>query len=348
MKHKHSIGFSPKYTEEIQSEIKPRVYIEIAKKAYKELDWELLYENDSELKGVKRNDFGSVKEIISVKITDRNRILIQSKSENEFWDFGNNSRRVNMLIETTKIEINKLTTEELDEIEKATIAKDNWDDYVVPETLSAPKKYREPIVTIPIIGYFLLSIILGYVISFLSVSSVYVIGLFEVVVGFILAYSLRVFMTLSNYTHYKNLLTIIFISIVLTYFSSQYFQFLHFKKEYSDLTFMIFMSERLKHGFMFKALNLGTIGLIVFWIVQVGLTFLVAFLQCFKVIMNYSVDRVPDDVINYVMFLMAKDKQEREIKTELSKKGWKADLEQNVVFEAIGWIYEGQQYNRNV
>lgn len=348
MKHKHSIGFSPKYTEEIQSEIKPRVYIEIAKKAYKELDWELLYENDSELKGVRRNDFGSVKEIISVKITDRNRILIQSKSENGFWDFGNNSRRVKMLIETTKIEINKLTTEELDEIEKATIAKDNWDDYVVPETLSAPKKYREPIVTIPIIGYFLLSIILGYVISFLSVSSVYVIGLFEVVVGFILAYSLKVFMTLSNYTHYKNLLTIIFISIVLTYFSSQYFQFLHFKKEYSDLTFMIFMSERLKHGFMFKALNLGTIGLIVFWIVQVGLTFLVAFLQCFKVIMNYSVDRVPDDVINYVMFLMAKDKQEREIKTELSKKGWKADLEQNVVFEAIGWIYEGQQYNRNV
>ena len=174
------------------------------------------------------------------------------------------------------------------------------------------------------------------------------IGLFEIVVGFILAYSLKVFMPLSNYTHSKNLLTIIFISIVLTYFFSQYFQYLHFKKEYSDLTFLIFISERLKHGLMFKALNLGTIGQIVFWIVQIGLTFLVAFLQCFKLIMNYSIDRVPDDVINYAMYLMAKDKQEREIKTELSKKGWKSDLGQNAVFEAIGWIYEGQQYNRNV
>jgi hypothetical protein len=348
MKHKHSIGFSPKYKEEIDSKVKPRVYIEIARKAYKELDLELIYENDSELNGVKKNEFGIVKEIVTVKITDRNKILIQSKSENGFWDFGRNSRRVNALIEATEIELNKLTAVELIEIEKATIAKDNWVDYVIPETLPEPKKYREPIVIIPIIGYFLLSIGLGYIIAFLSVSNVYVIGLFEVVVGFILAYSLKAFMPLSNYTHSKNLLTIIFISIVLTYFLSQYFQYLHFKKEYSDLTFLIFIAERLKHGFMFKALNLGTIGLIIFWIVQIGLTFLIAFMKSFKVIMKYSIDRVPDDVINYVMFLMVKNKQAREIKTELSKKGWKSDLEQNAVFEAIKWISEGQQYNRNV
>nr|WP_319573430.1 hypothetical protein [uncultured Draconibacterium sp.] len=348
MKHKHSIGFSPNYTEIIDSKVKPRIYIEIAKKAYEELDWELLYEIDTELNGIRQNDLGRVTEKISVKITDKNKIQIQSKSENGFWDFGKNSKRVKKLIETTENKLNKLSADEISEIEKATIAKDNWDDYIVPDTLTEPKKYREPIIIIPIIGYLLLSTGLGFVISFLSISSVYVIGLFEVVVGFILAYSLKLFMPLSNYTHSKNLLRIIFITIVLTYFLNQYFQYLHFKQEYSDLTFLIFISERLKHGFMFKALNLGTIGLIVFWIVQIGLTFLIALLKCFKVIMNYSIARVPDDVINYAMYLMAKDKHEREIKIELSKKGWKTDLEQSAVFEAIGWIYEGQQYNRNV
>jgi len=348
MKHKQSIGFSPKYLEIIDSKVKPRIYIEIAKKAYKELDWELLYESDTELNGIRQNDLGRVTEKISVKIMDNNKIQIQSKSESGFWDFGKNSKRVKGLIESAENELNKLSADEINEIDKATTAKDNWDDYVVPETLTKPKKYREPIIIIPIIGYFLLSIGLGFVISFLSVSGVYVIGLFEVVVGFILAYSLKVFMPLSNYTHSKNLLTIIFITIVLTYLFSQYFQYLHFKKEYSDLTFLIFISERLKHGLMFKSLNLGTIGQIVFWIVQVGLTYLIAYLQCFKVIMNFSVERVPDDVINYAMYLMAKDKQEREIKSELSKKGWKSDLGQNAVFEAIGWICEGQQFNRNV
>lgn len=348
MKHRHSIGFSPKYSEIIDSKVKPRIYIEIAQKAYKKLDWELLYASDTELNGARQNDFGRVTEMISVKITDQKKIQIQSKSESGFWDFGKNSKRVKSLIESTENELAKLSADEINEIEQATAAKDNWDDYVVPETLTAPDKYREPNIIIPIIGYFLLSIGLGFIISFLSVSSIYVIGLFEFVVGFILAYSLKLFLPLSNYTHSKNLQTIIFISIVLTFFLNQYFQYLHFKKEYTSLTFSVFITERLKYGFTFKTLNLGTIGLIVFWIVQIGLTSLFAFLNCFKVIMNYSIARVPDDVINYTMYLMAKNKQEKEIKTELSKKKWKSDLEQNAVFEAIGWIYEGQQYNRNV
>jgi len=347
MKHKHSIGFSPKYSEEIDSKVKPRIYIEIAKRAYKELGWELLYESDSELNGLKSNDILGTSEKISVKVTKRNTVQIQSKSEYGFWDSGINSKRVKSLITSVENELNKITTDEFDEIEKATIVKDNWDDYVVPETISEPKKYKEPIILVPTIGYLLLSVGLGYIISILSVSGLYVIGLFEVVVGFILAYSLKVFLPLSNYTHSKNLRTIIIISIILTYLLNQYFQYLHFKKEYSDLTFLIFISERLKHGFIFKELNTGTIGQVVFWIVQVGLTFLIALFQSFKVIMNYSIDRVPDDVINYMMYLMAKNKQEREIKIELSKKGWKKDIEINMVFEAVGWIYEGQQYNKN-
>ncbi|WP_289056132.1 hypothetical protein [Carboxylicivirga marina] len=347
MNYKHSFGFSPKYIEEVTPKISTRAYIEIAKKAYEKLDWELIYENDSELNGLRCNDFGSVKEKISISVTDAKKIKIQSKSENGIWDMGNNHKRVKTFIETFDSILDSITEEEIKQIEEKAIAKDNWDDYVIPEKLTPPLKYKEPFIPSLIIGYLLLALGLGYIISLLSLNGLYVLFLFEVLVGLILAYSLKIFLPLSGYTDFKNIKMIILGSIILLFLSNQFFQFLHFQKEYTELTFGTFISERLKQGFLLKGINIGTVGQIAIWVFQIGFSYLIAYINVLKIIIGYTIDRVPDDVINFAIYNMAKNKTESEIKIELSKKGWKNEIEHEVVFEAIGCIYGGQQINRN-
>ena len=348
MKNKHSFGFTPKYSKTLKPTIKPRVYVELAKEAYQKFDWELIYESGSELHGLRHDQFSRVTEKISVIISQNETIQIQSKSENKIWDMGRNSRIVHSIITEVENSLNSLTKDQISEIDKKVTAKDNWDDYIVPETLPTPPRYKQPNILVPIIGYFLLSFGLGYLISNLFLSGVYVIGLFEVIIGFILAYSLKLFMPLSNYTDSKNLIKILFVSVFLIYFLNQYFQFLHFKKEYPDLTFITFILERLKHGLVLKGLDTGTIGQIVFWIIQIGLTYLVAYFQCFKLIMDYSIKKVPDEVINFSIYNLFKNKTEKELKTELRKRGWKNDLEHNMIFNALSYIYAGQQHNRTI
>jgi len=348
MKNKHSFGFVPKYSDEISPKISPRAYIEIAKRAYEKLNWDLIYVSDTELNGLRIGDLGKVREIISIKVIANKQIHLQSKSENGIWDMGKNYKRISQLKETIETILNSISSEEISQIEKDAIAKDNWEDYIEPETLSEPKKIKEPFLPILIFGYLVLSCILSYVISFLSLHGLYFLFLFESVVGFILAYSLRVLLPLSNCTEFDKIKLIILSSIVLLFIMNQYFQFLHFQKEYSSLTFFLFIKERLKHGFLLKNINIGTIGQLVVWAFQIGFSYLIAYINIRKQLIDYSISRVPNDVIEFAMYNMVKKKSEQEIKIELSKKGWKSELEHKAIFEAIGSIYGGQQMNRNI
>ncbi len=348
MTTKHSFGFSPKYTEEVNPKISARAYIEIAKKVYEKLYWDIIYESDTELNGLKRNEFGSIKEVISISVTPNNQIKIQSKSENGIWDMGRNYKRVQTFIETFNSILDSIPTSEIQQIEKEAIAKDNWDDYEIPSELPPPKKYREPFIPALLIGYLFLSLSFGFIVSFLSLKGFYVLFLFEIVIGFAMAYSLKIFLPLSNYTDFKSIKQIIFCSITLLFMFNQFFQFLHFQKEYQDLTFGSFIVERLKQGFLLKGVNIGTIGQLIIWVFQIGLSYLIVCINIARIIIQFNIDRVPDEVINFAMYNLIKKKSEQELKIELSKMGWKKEIEHDVVFEALESIYGGQQINKSI
>jgi hypothetical protein len=238
--------------------------------------------------------------------------------------------------------------EQITKLEELTTAKDNWDDYVVPDIIPKPKKYNEPVIIIPVIGILVLSVAFGFLISRLSVHGLYVIGLYELAVGLIFAYSFKIFLPLSNYADFRNLKTLLGVGILLTFFLNQYFQFQYFKEQYNDLTFSIFIKERLKYGLKIKELNVGTIGLIISWIFQLGFTYLISYLNTFRIVLVFSIERVPKEVIEFALYHFVKGKEERAVRSELGKKGWGKSIEQDMVFEAISAAQGGQEYNKIV
>jgi hypothetical protein len=63
-------------------------------------------------------------------------------------------------------------------------------------------------------------------------------------------------------------------------------------------------------------------------------------------IVKYCIDRVPQEVIDFALYHFVKEKEEKEVRIELSKMGWKTELQQNMVFEGIGGVLGGQEIRR--
>lgn len=112
MKRKHSVGFPPQYAEKIKTVVDPEIYLKLAKKAFVKLHWDYQEENECELRAFRRNVFGRVTEFIVVKIIHTDRVRVQSRSKNGFWDRGINFERVRELKEAISYQNKLLLLEE--------------------------------------------------------------------------------------------------------------------------------------------------------------------------------------------------------------------------------------------
>lgn len=173
---KHSFGWTPKYEEAFQTELNKTVFFPITKEVVEKLGWELVYENESSIE-VRKNaegfDWGQ-KIIISYQ---SGKINVNSESiQSPFWDFGRNAKRVKLFIYAFQELEKKYDKEALMELEEKVIKADNWDDYEIPATLPQPKEQVKPKPAIPVIGGIVLSILLGFLIAFLTIKFTYVIG----------------------------------------------------------------------------------------------------------------------------------------------------------------------------
>ncbi|WP_228463207.1 hypothetical protein [Chryseobacterium cheonjiense] len=250
---KHRISFSPKYKEEFKTSVNEIIFIAVAEKAFEKLGWDIVYKDDFNIEA-KRKEAGWMNErwteIITATYTNGN-ISVKSESlGNEIWDAGKNSKRVKLFIYAYHEILKTFDQKALQELEEEAERKNNWDDYVIPDTLPKPVKTKTPTLAIPLYGGLFTSLVLGFAVAFLSVKGVYLIGLFEFLVATALVFAMKYFIKFSNYTDLKKLQYLLAGMIILVYASSQYFQYeiiLH-EKNLERIGFWRFLQIRFYGG----------------------------------------------------------------------------------------------------
>lgn len=348
---KHSVNFTPKYKEEFRTGVNKTLFVAIAEKTIARLGWDLVFKDENTVEARRKEKSLGVErwtEVITASY-DYGNVIVKSESlGNEMWDVGRNSKRVKLFIYAYEETLKTFDRHSLNELEKEIEKKNNWDDYVIPESLPQPIQPKEPNILMPIIGGLIISLILGFVIAFISLKGIYFIGLFEFLVATIIGLIMKQLIKFSNFTDFYKLQYLLAVMIILVYISNQYFQYEIILNEnnYDGMGFWEFLKLRFSQGLIIKDLNTGWIGLLISWILQLGLTGLFLYLQIVSILTKYIIERVPEEVVDFAYYHFLKQKTEQEVRNELSKKGWVNKVNQDEVFEAIGGIQNATELNR--
>lgn len=348
---KHSFGFTPRYQEEFRTFVNETVFVAIAEKTVEKLGWDLVYKDDNTLEAKYKftgwiNDRWT--EIITATYKN-GAVSVKSESlGSEIWDCGKNSKRVKLFIYAYQETLKTFNLQDLNALEKEIEKKNNWDDYIIPETLPQPKPTKTPSITLPIIGGICISLITGFLVALFSLKGLYFIGLFEFLVATVLVFVMKYIIRFSNYTDFSKLLYLFGTMILLTYISNEYFQYeiILNANNLERIGFLNFLQIRFSQGFIVNKINTGWMGWIISWIIQLGLTGIFIYFKLANVLTKYVIERVPPEVVDFTFYHLLKDKSEEEIRAELAKKGWSDVQHQNEAFEAIGGYQNVVTLNR--
>jgi hypothetical protein len=349
IKSKHSFRWTPKYKTVFPTTVKKDLVTEIASKVFEKLDWDIIHKDKETAEARRKNKYGTWTEKITVKVIHGNIVEVESCAVgNEMWDLGRNSKRVKLFEFAFKNEEKEFDAAKQIELEEEIERRDNWDDYVIPESLPQPKKRIEPTFAIPAIGGLLISIIFAYIIALISVNGIYIIGFFEALIGFAFGFSLKYLIRWGNFTDVEKLRYLILTMVAVFFFANQLFQYqiIIDKNNITDATFFDFIKFRLENGLKIKSLNTGWIGLILSWIFQVLFIYWIAILRAVSALIIFRMEKVPPEVVDFAYYHLIKEKSEQEVRQELYKMGWKSDSSQNEVFESIGAIEDRREFIR--
>ena len=351
IKKKHSVNFTPKYKEEFRTSVNNTLFIAIAEKTIEKLEWDLVYKDENSIEAKRKEKSLGIErwtEGITASYEYGNVIVKSESLGNEMWDAGRNSKRVKLFIYAFEETLKTFDRGSLKELEKEVEKKNNWDDYIIPETLPKPTDAKTPNIAIPIIGGLILSLILGFILAYISVKGMYIVFLFEFLVATAIAFVMKHLIKLSNYTNFNKLQYLLVVMIVLIYLLNQYFQYEIILNEnnFDRIGFWEFLKLRFAEGLTIKKLNTGWIGLLISWIIQLGLTGLFVYQKVIGILTKYTIERVPTEVVDFAFYHFLKEKSEEEVRKELAKKGWSDIKSQDEVFEAIGGLQNAIELNK--
>lgn len=351
IKKKHSVNFTPKYKEEFRTSVNSTLFVAIAEKAIHKLGWDLVYKDEKNIEAKRKEKSLGIEhwtEAITASYEYGNVIVKSESLGNELWDIGRNSKRVKLFIFAFEETLKTFDSNSLNKLEKEIEKKNNWDDYIIPETLPQPNHAKSPNITIPIIGGLIISVILGFVLAFISVKGIYIIFLFEFLVATVIAFGMKHLIKFSNFTDFNKLQYLLATMIIVIYLSNQYFQYEIILNEnnYDRIGFWEFLKLRFSQGLNIKNLNTGWVGLVISWILQLGITGLFVYLKIISILTKYAIERVPIEVVDFAYYHFVKGKTEEEVRYKLAKKGWTDKINQDEVFEAIGGFQNATELNR--
>lgn len=348
IRKKGKFGWTPKYKEKIRTQLEKRLFIEIAIKSFEKIGWDIVSRDEESVVAMRKGSWDRWTEKITATYQFGN-INVESESlGNEIWDMGRNSKRVKLFIYAYEQTEKEFEGEALQELKKSVEEQDNWDDYEVPASLPKPKNRISPQPMIPIIGGLIISLITGYIIAFLTFKATYFIGAFELGVALLIAFGLKYSVRFGNYTNFEVLQYLLGVVVFITYLSNQYFlyELILSNNEVGRIGFLEFIKWRLENGLMIKSLDTGWIGLVISWIFQLGLTYLIAYFRLISSLTVFVIERVPSEVADFTMYLFVKGKSESEVRHELSKMGWSTAQQQDEAFEAIGGYHSANELGR--
>lgn len=230
-----------------------------------------------------------------------------------------------------------LNKKSFDALEVQNDKEKNWDNYIEPENLPKPNMTKKRNFAIPLAGGFITSILLAFIIAEIAFNLIYVIVLFEFLTALAIGFSLKYLIAVSNFTETRKLKCLLFGMVMLIFVLCQYFEYEMSLTGCTDegLSFYKYIVLRFKQGLIINSINAGWIGLIGSWIVQIACTYYMGVIILISGISKHQLSRVPREVIDFALYHQVKGKSEKEVRIELSQKGWTEKENQDEIFEAI-------------
>lgn len=345
IKKTHSFNWTPKFEEEFHTQLNKTAFVPIAIKAFEKLEWDFIYREETYAEARRKSYWGGWTEKISVSY-EYGKVKVKSKSlGKEIWDNGKNSKRVKLFIYVFQQIEKEFDNDALAKLEEEEVKANNCDNYVIPESLPQPQEHRKPQFRTPFIGGIVSSLIIGFLLAFLS-RITYVVLLYEIGIGYLIGLLLGSFARKSNYTEQGNLSFLLIVMIFIIYVSEQYFQYQIALNE-NKITSIDFF-EFLKTQFE-TSLNLTNIGWTDFkitYLLKPFIIFIIGSLKLSSEITSHQLERVPIEVTNFAYYHLKKGKTKDQVRAELSKMGWKTKQHQNEVLESIAAILEIREMRR--
>ncbi len=167
IKRKYSFGWTPKYEEEIITDLDNSVIIPIVVKTFEILEWIVVYQDEKTVVAEREKSLWQWGNKITVTF-EYGKLKIKSISlGNEMCDFGRNSKRVKLFIHVFKKTEKSYDREALNELAIETEKANNWVNYKVPASLPKPQKRAKPKFWIPLAGGIITALVLGFLLAFL-------------------------------------------------------------------------------------------------------------------------------------------------------------------------------------
>ncbi|AGC75373.1 hypothetical protein LX97_00074 [Nonlabens dokdonensis] len=342
IKRKYSFKFRPEFSESFKTEIKDSEIIPLILEVFEQLEWPVVYRDDQSVEAKRKGDWNKLTEKITVTKNAFGKIEVYSKSiEGNFIDFGKNSKRTGLFIAVfKKLAIEYQSSGQLTELQTEFEKENNWDDYEIPLELPKPKATAPPNMTLISISAFVIAILFGVLMAYLTVQFTHVIIIYEVGAGIGMGYIFGQVLKKANCTDFEFIQKVIIGMVAVLFLTNQYIQFQLILADYNylELDFLKFMKARWESGLTIENLETGWIGLVLSWAIQLFFIYHIAMFKISLLIAKYIIDKIPGQVIEYTMYLFEMEKSESEVRAALALKGWKKKTDQDDVFEALAEI----------
>lgn len=335
----HKITFNPQYCEKLKVKVKESYIIPISIKAFQKLGWEVVFNDDRRVEAYRKDKFNNSTEKIKVLILSPEEIEVRSISlTSGLWDQGHNSQRVKLFVYAFR-EIEKgLTREAYNEAEDRLLSN-FWDTYSPPEVLPAPENKTFPNVITFFLGSVLISLMMSYGISWISLKGYYTSVIAETVIALSIALAFNFLFRISNYSSYRTIKYLLTATIFFTYSLSHLFIMgsLFFIK--TSLTFHDLVNVRLNNDILFQSTGNIYEGFLLSFGFQISLTLFIAILRVNNNLRAFKIKRVPQEVTDFAYNQFLEGKNQNQVRMELTRKGWVNLKEQKEVMEAVEAFY---------
>ena len=345
IKKKHSIRNTPQFEKNLDLPIKKSLFMPMSKRVIEILEWEFLIEDENTIHALVKNKWGSKQRVnISFKSYQQKQVKSES-SGGEIWDAGKNSKNVKLFIHVLKEELNKLNENEKEKIEKEYKQWVDWDDYEIPTELPKPK-LRKTQKWIPYLGSIVSVIFLGIIAGYLHLKKLDIPIITEVIIACIFWFTVTRLSKLGNFTDVQKLNYISLTSLALFILIRETSFYLLIK--YPWVSFTGFFEFELKYyAPLYNAFpSVDVIFYLTSYLIAVLNVIFMLWLGLIKYISVLNAEKIPPEVMEFVSYLMNKNKTEKQIRYELSKHGWDSEKDQDAVFDSIGGILQIQELSK--
>ena len=346
-KRKVVFAWTPKYQEEFYTNLKPRLFIEIAMQTFEKLSCDVVYWDDHTIEAKRNNGYSNWTEKITITYQNKKLKVFSKSLRANVTDLGRNSKRVREFIFVYKYLESKQTPESLEALEEKLYREDNDLDYEIPTSLPKPKVQKPPrywVLNICLLGFALLIGLIMTVIPDNEDGSDPFIPLFVLTMlsfVFLFKYLLR----LSNYTNVFKIRLSFIGFIFAELFFGEVFLFLEYNA-YQQIDFFNFLIERYSGTLLIQTFNSHWGNLIFNIIICLIFYFFTAHFTIPLAVTGYQTDRIPKEVIEFMLYHFNQDKTEEEVRAELYKLGWTEKRFQDEALAAVVGVFVIQDYHR--